>query len=198
VEDASELQAVRARLVSSALEERRLIERALHDGVQQDLIHLSVRIQLVRNLMATAPDEALASLDEIRHEVRDALDRVQALAADIYPAVLDARGLPAALRGAVRASRAAASVEAAELGRYPAGVEAAVAFLWRIVLDGPGTESDARIRVWEENDALRVAIEAGTAVDFVRAADLVEGAGGTLTVQSRANGCRLEALFPLA
>jgi signal transduction histidine kinase len=197
VNDASELQMLRLRLVTSAVEERRRVERALHDGVQQDLIGISVLLQHVRNLVATAPDEALASLEEAQREVRGALDRVRALASDVYPAILEARGLPDALRQAVRASGAAASVEAGELGRYPAEIEAAVFFLWRDVLDDLGAGENARIRLREEAEALQVEIEAGTPIDPLRAGDLVESAGGTLTVRSGSDGCGVEAAFPL-
>ena len=194
MEDASELQMLRSRLVTSAVEERRRLERALHDGVQQDLIGISVRLQLIRNLSGTASDEALASLEEAQQEVRAALDRVRALSSDIYPAILDSRGLLDALRQAVRASGAAASVEAAGLGRYPAGIEAAVFFVWRDVLNELGAGETARIRVSEEAGALQVGIEAGTPIDPLRAGDLVEGAGGTLMVRSESS---VEAEFPL-
>jgi signal transduction histidine kinase len=197
VEDPAEPQMLRSRLVTAAVEERRRVERALHDGVQQDLIGISVRLQLVRNLVATAPDEALVSLDEAQQEVRGALDRVRALASDIYPAILEARGLPDALRQAVRASGASASVDVVELGRYPVAVEVAVFFLWRGVLDGLGAGADARIRVWEEDSALRVRIEAGAPIDPLRAEDLVGGAGGALTMRSGSDSS-LEAAFPLA
>jgi hypothetical protein len=199
VEDASELQVLRSRLVRSDLEERRRLERALHDGVQQDLIGLSVRLQLVRNLVAVSPEEALASLDEVQQEARDALDRVRALASDLYPAILDARGLPDALRQAVRTSGAAGSVEASGLGRYAAGVEAGVFFLWRAVLEAHEAGAHPRVRVWEEGGALRARIEADGAIDLVRAGDLIEGAGGVLTVeQPGSGGCSIEARFPLA
>jgi signal transduction histidine kinase len=198
VEDASELQVLRSRLVTSVFEERRRVERALHDGVQQDLIGISVRLQLVRNLVATAPDEALSSLEEAQQEVRGALERVRALAADIHPAILEARGLPDALRQAVRASGAAASVETEELGRYPAGVEAAVFFLWRDVLADLETGQSARIRVCEEAETLQVTIGTAAAIDPLRASDLVEGAGGSLAVRSGPEGCGVEAAFPLA
>jgi signal transduction histidine kinase len=184
--------------MASAVEERRRVERALHDGVQQDLIEATVRLQLVRNLVTTAPGDALASLEEIQVELRDALDRVRALASGIYPAILDARGLPDALRQAVRASGAAASVDAAELGRYPAGIEAAVYFLWRTVLDRVGADTDARIRVSDTGEMLQVTIEARARIDPLRAADLVEGAGGTLTVKSGSGGSRIDAAFPVA
>jgi signal transduction histidine kinase len=197
VEEASDLQLLRARLVRFALEERRLIERALHDGVQQDLIGLSVRLQLVHNLVTTAPGEALASLDEVQQEVRDALARVRALAGDIYPAILDARGLPDALRQLSRAAEAAASVDVAGVGRYPAEVEAAVAFLWRAVLDGHRADEDARIRVREEDETLQVSIDAGREIDLGPVGDLVESAGGTVTTRAGPGGFAIEAVFPL-
>jgi signal transduction histidine kinase len=197
VDDPAEVQMLRSRLVTAAVDERRRVERALHDGVQQDLIGISVRLQLVRNLVTRDPEAALASLDEAQQEVRAALDRVRALASDIYPAILEARGLPDALRQAVRASGAAAYVEAAELERYPVRVEIAVFFLWRGVLDGLGAGANARIRVWEESSALHVRIETGAPIDPVRAEDLVGSAGGTLTVPSGSDS-GLEAVFPLA
>jgi signal transduction histidine kinase len=197
VEDVSELQLARSRLVAAAVEERRRLERVLHDGVQQDLVDITVRLQLVRGLVTTAPDDALAGLDEIQQELRGALDRVRALAGGIYPAILDARGLPDALRQAVRSSGTTATVDAAGLGRYPAGVEASVYFLWRAVLDRVGGDADARIRVRETGDTLQVTIEARAPIDPLRAGDLVEGAGGTLTVESGSGSSRIEAAFPV-
>lgn len=195
---ASEPQLLGSRLVASVLEERRRIERALHDGVQQDLIAISVRLQLVRDLVATSPAEALASLDDVQRETRAALDRLRTLAGGIYPAILDAHGLPGALRQAAGASGAAARVEAAGLGRYPAEVEAAVFFLWRAVLDGVGSGVEAVVRVREDGEVLQVEIVAGRTVDLAGVRDLVEGAGGVLTVESGPGADRIEVRFRLA
>jgi signal transduction histidine kinase len=197
VEDASELQVLRSRLMTSALEERRRIERALHDGAQQDLIAISVFIQLARNLVETAPAEALASLDEVQRETRNALDRLRALAGEIYPSILDARGLPDALRQVAGASEAAAQVDTAEVGRYPADIEAAVFFLWRAVLGDLESGAEVVIRVREEGEALQVGIVAGRAVDLCRVRDLVEGIGGVLTDESQPGRGRVEVSFPL-
>lgn len=106
VHDADELLALRSRPVKSALAERRRIERALHDSAQQDLIAISVRLQLVRELVPTAPADALTLLDDVQQGARDALDRLRTLASEIYPSILDARGLPDPLRTAARASPA--------------------------------------------------------------------------------------------
>lgn len=171
-----------------------MIERALHDGVQQDLIGISVGLQLVRDLVANAPDEALTSLDEVQQEVRAALGRLRTLSTDIYPAILDARGLQDALRQLARSSGAAVSVEAG-LRRYPVEIEAAVFFLWRAVLDAQEADADAQIQVFEEAETLQVAIEAGASIDRVRATDLIEASGGTVSIRSGSDGCRIEAEF---
>ena len=198
MEDVAQLQAVRSRLVSSIFEERRRVERALHDGVEQDLIAISVRLQFVRNLVASAPAGALAELDEVQREVRNGLDQLKALASGIYPAILDARGLPDALRQVAGVSRTATRIQAAELGRYPAEIEAAVFFLWRTVLErlGPGVE--AFISVKQEGDALQVEIASRRTFDLAGARDLVEGAGGVVMVESRPGGARIDVTFPLA
>lgn len=198
MEDLAELQAVRSRLVSSTFEERRRIERALHDGVEQDLIAIAVRLQFVRKLVATAPAGALAELGEVQREVRNALDQLKALASGIYPAILDARGLPDAIRQAAGVSGTAARIQAAELGRYPAKIEAAVFFLWRTVLERLGPGGEAFISVRQEGEALQVEIAAGRTFDLAEACDLVEGAGGVVTVESQPSGVRIDVTFPLA
>jgi hypothetical protein len=98
VEGAAELRASRARLVEVAQAERRRLERALHNGVQQDLIAISLRLQLIREALETDVPRALGLLDEARVDSREALDRVRALAGDIYPSLLPAWGLPDSLR----------------------------------------------------------------------------------------------------
>ena len=198
MEEANELQALRSRLVTSILGERRQIERALHDSAQQDMVAISVRLQIARNLVATAPDEALEALEEVQREVRNALDQLKTLASGIYPAILDARGLPDALRQAAGASEAATTVEAAELGRYPGVIEAAVFFLWRAVLDGLGSGVEALVAVRDDGASLRVEITAGRPLDLAGARDLVEGAGGVVMVESQPGGARIEVRFPLA
>ena len=107
--------------------------------MQQDLIAVSVRLQLARRLAASDLPAALALLDEIEDDVRGALDRVRALANEIYPSVLEARGLPDALRGAASAAQVAAT-SSAGVGRYPAEVEAGGLLLL------PGRRSGCRLR----------------------------------------------------
>jgi len=117
------LRASRARMVAAADAERRWIERELHDGVQQHLVALAVNVQLVRQLAGSDLAAAMAVLEEIRSDVREALDGVRALASEIYPPLLLDSGLAEALR-ATSANAAPKRVDAAALGRYPPAVEA--------------------------------------------------------------------------
>jgi signal transduction histidine kinase len=197
VEDASELQELRSRLVTSALDQRREIERALHDGAQQDLIGISVQLQLVRDLVTTDPAQAAAALEEVQREARGALDRLRTLASEIYPAGLESLGLEAALRHAASRSEAAARVDAVGLRRYGAEIEAAVFFLWQSVLHGAESNSEAVIVVRETDRTLQVEISSQGPVEIVRARDLVEGgAGGEVTVADAHAGC-ISAVIPL-
>jgi hypothetical protein len=130
--------------------ERRRIEAALHDGVQQDLAAAAVGLQLaVRALDAGDPAGARELLAGLETDVEAALERVRALAQTIYPSGLPARGLAGALAG---------RVEVGPVGRYQPAVEEAVYFACLALL----TET-TRARVWEEGGAVRV--EVSGAVD---------------------------------
>jgi signal transduction histidine kinase len=132
-------------------DERRRIERELHDGVQQDLIAMCVRLQLVRGLVDSDPAAALDELELIQQEAHAALDRVRALADHVYPALLDARGLPDALRSL------GAHVEATGIGRYPAELEATAYFFCRDAL----AEADAPVTVSLRDEDGALAVDAG-------------------------------------
>ena len=187
--EADELRASRARLAASAASERRRIERALHDGVQQDLIAISVRLQLLRELLGGDAAPTLELLDELQRDTRDALDRVRAVAGDTYPSILDARGLPDALREATRTIGWSVRVEASSVGRHPAELERAVYFCCRALLETASAEPTLVLR--ETDRELR--LEATGEFDVTAARDLAEAAGGTLTVDRD----RVTATFPL-
>ena len=157
------------RIVSSALAARRAHERALHDGVQQDLIATSVRLQLARELVTTDPGAAIALLDELRDDVHAALDRVRGLADDIYPSVLHLRGLPDALR--------AAGVTTESVGRYPELIEAAVYFCCRAL----HAETATAVSLRDDGRTLQLELEGAEANDD--ASDLAEAVGGRVTVE---------------
>ena len=206
------LRAARARQAVAANAECRRIERALHDGVQQDLIAVAVRLQLARRLADSDLPAALVLLDEMGRDVRGALDRVQALAEGIYPSLLEARGLPDALRGAASAVGVPTHVEAAGLGRHAAEIEAAVYFCCRAALENTaahaGSGARATIRLLEEAGALRLEVaDDGAGFDplacppaggLTSARDRVEALGGVLVAESEpGRGTCIAATLPL-
>lgn len=126
---AETLRESRARVVAVADEERRRIERDLHDGAQQDLVALAVSLGVVAQLINTDPEAARAMIDEMRGEVQGTIDGIRALAHGIYPPLLATRGLAEALRSvAGRANTARVTVRADNLGRYSPDIESAVYF----------------------------------------------------------------------
>jgi signal transduction histidine kinase len=123
-----ELSRSRARLMGIADETRRDIERDLHDGAQQRLIGLRIRLSVqAERLEPSNPEEASAAA-ALGEEVEAAIDDLRALAHGIYPALLTERGLTDALRAVARMSAVPASVKAEGVGRYRTDVESTVYF----------------------------------------------------------------------
>jgi signal transduction histidine kinase len=123
-----ELRASRQRLVAAQDQERRRIERNIHDGAQQQLVALSVRLGLAKGLVGRDPDAELRALDELQREAADALENLRDLARGIYPPLLADQGLVVALRAQARKAQVPVEIEADEVGRYPQEAEAAVYF----------------------------------------------------------------------
>jgi signal transduction histidine kinase len=118
-----ELRASRTRITSAAMADRRRFERALHDGIQQDLVSLLVGLQLLLDVVDD-PGAARETVERLKDETRSALDRVRGLADEIYPSLLEMQGLPGTAH------------------RYPPELEAVVALCSRpaetIIREEPG------------------------------------------------------------
>jgi signal transduction histidine kinase len=123
-----ELRASQRRLVTAQDQERRRLERNIHDGAQQQLVALSVKTRLARDLTARDPDKAAEMLTQIDTEIQTALDDLRDLARGIYPPLLVDKGLGAALDAQARRSPVPITIRAEGLGRYAPEVEAAVYF----------------------------------------------------------------------
>ncbi len=123
-----ELRASRARVVSAADLERRRVERDLHDGAQQQLVLLRLKLALTRSLIKEDPQAAAAMHDELRADLSLALSQLRDLAHGIYPAVLVSEGLPAALWEAAGRVQVVTEVRCDGTTRYLPEVEAAVYF----------------------------------------------------------------------
>ena len=143
---ADELRASRARIVASADAERRRIERDLHDGAQQRLVALMLRLEQARELATTDPATAAGTLGELKREVERALDEVRDLAHGIYPPLLAGSGLVDALSAAAGAAPIPCPVESDGIGRYAPEVEAAVYFCCLEALQNAGKHAGAGAR----------------------------------------------------
>jgi signal transduction histidine kinase len=124
-----ELRASQRRLVTAQDAERRRIERNIHDGAQQQLVALAVKLRLVEGLTGKDPAKAAELVAQLRVDAQAALDDLRDLARGIYPPLLADRGLAAALDAQARRASIPVEVQADEgLARYAQEVEAAVYF----------------------------------------------------------------------
>lgn len=202
----AEVRASRARIVEAGYEERRRLERDLHDGAQQRLVSLGLRL---RRMQRTLPREArilAPALDEIVREVASAIGDLRQIAAGVRPARLD-DGLAAALRDLARTSPVPVAVEA-PIGRVAASVEAAAYFVACEALTNAvkhASASAVTMSAVRENGTLHVSVvddgvggasaRRGSGLAGLR--DRVAAHGGTLEVTSpRGGGTRVEVALP--
>ncbi|HET7235022.1 MAG TPA: GAF domain-containing sensor histidine kinase, partial [Actinomycetota bacterium] len=191
-----ELQESRRRIVAAQDERARKLERDLHDGAQQQLVALSVKLGLAETLATRDPEKARTVLAELRGDATDALDTLRDLARGIYPPLLADKGLGAALEAQARKSAVHVHVEAAGSGRYPQEVEAAVYFCVLEALQNMGKYADAtsaRIGLAQRDGHLMFeVVDDGVGFDLTSAhgtgltnmRDRVEAVGGTLRIAS--------------
>jgi signal transduction histidine kinase len=163
--------------------ERRRIEEALHDGVQQDLAATVVAVELAQELLDSDPAAARSVLEELAAQIKRALAGIRELAGTIYPSILPARGLTDALRSL--------DVETANLARYPLEIEEAVYFSCRAL-----RSRATRARVWSDGAALRLELLGVTAdqgLQLSHARERIAAVGGQLDLSAG----RVSAAVPL-
>jgi signal transduction histidine kinase len=171
-----ELRASRERLVAAGYEERRRLERNLHDGAQQRFVSLALSLRLARSRLTADPAGAAEILDTAGRELQLGLGELRDLARGIHPAILSDRGLDAAL--AALAARAPFEVElqAAPGARLPERVESATYFVVSEVLANAikhARASHAKICVVRDNAQLSIEVSD----DGVGGADPASGSG---------------------
>lgn len=205
-----ELRASRQRLVAAQDEERRRIERNLHDGAQQHLIALKVKLGLTTMLLSKDPALALASIGELKSDADDALETLRDLARGIYPPLLADKGLTAALESHARKATLPVDVEADNIDRYPQEIEAGVYFCVLEALQNVqkyAEASRATITLSQSGGTLSFAVsDDGRGFDpatrphgsgLTNMADRIDALGGELIVQSApGEGTRLRAALP--
>lgn len=179
---AKELQRSRRRLVELQDEERRRLERDLHDGAQQQVVALKLKIGLAEHVAKKqgAPELAVA-LRELAGEAQLAVDEIRTLAKGIYPPLLESEALPAAIRA--HAALSAVPVElrsGTDMTRYSKDVESAVYFA-AIEAMGNAVKHGAASRIWVMLRASSDALELEVADDGMGLTPGVESEGLGLT-----------------
>jgi PAS domain S-box-containing protein len=171
-----QLATSRARLVSAGDEERRRLERNLHDGAQQRLVSVSVSLRLAQSALASDPKAADELLDSANTELKIALEELRELARGIHPAVLTDRGLGPALASLADRAPVPVELERVPVAPLPRPVEAAVYYVV--------SEALANVAKYAQASSVRVRVvqEAGRAVvkvidDGVGGADPKRGSG---------------------
>jgi signal transduction histidine kinase len=203
-----DLRASRARLVEAGDNERRRLERDLHDGAQSRLVALALKLKLARMNVADE-SEAATLLDESSSELQASLDELRELARGLHPVVLTDRGLTAAVRILADRAPVPVEIEALPAERLPPPVEIAVYFVV--------AEALTNVAKYARATAATVSITAGggrvavaVADDGVGGADVAGGSGlrglsdrvaaldGRLVLDSPpGEGTRLRAEIPL-
>ena len=183
--DEAELRASRARMEAATHAARRRIERTLHDGPQQHLVAMAVKLRLAESEIDDDPERAKATLVELRGEVQDTIQHLRDLAHQIYPPLLADRGLGEALRAA--AGRASTEVDVTVAGdgsrRYDDELEAAVYFSVLAAIEAAG----GPLSVWVGEEAERLVFEVWGPLregqQLLNVADRTDTCGGTLLVE---------------
>ncbi|HXN58768.1 MAG TPA: histidine kinase [Candidatus Angelobacter sp.] len=197
----TELQASSARIIAAQDSTRRRLERNIHDGAQQHLVAIAVKLRLAATLAKRDPGRATRLLDELEVETHQALETLHALARGIYPPILRELGLESALRAQAARFSVHVDVSATGLSRYPAEVEAAAYFCCLEALQNVAKHAKAKmvqINLEDASGELAFSVEDdGVGFDPLRVghgtglqniADRLAALGGHLTVTSRPDG----------
>jgi PAS domain S-box-containing protein len=194
----ADLIASRARLVKAGDEQRRRLERNLHDGAQQRFVSVALTLGLARARMSEHPDAAAQLLDGAVQELHTGLEELREIARGLHPAILTDRGLRLALEAL--AERLPVTIDLEAPGeRLPEHVEATAYYIVSEALTNVVKHADAqgaRVTVRRDGSRLRCEIaddgrggadpSAGTGILGLR--DRAEAAGGTLSLTSPASG----------
>jgi signal transduction histidine kinase len=204
----TELQGARSRIIAAADDERRRIERDLHDGAQQRLVALALNLRMAEQRAADGDPSAVELIRGAGEEANLALKELRDLARGIHPAILTNRGLPAALEDLASRATVPVQVAATPDERLPGPVEAAAYFVVSECLANIGKHADAEtatvavtaqdghVTVEVSDDGVGGAeLNGGTGMQGL--ADRVGALNGSLTVDSPPGvGTRVTAVIP--
>ncbi|HEV8275346.1 MAG TPA: histidine kinase [Streptosporangiaceae bacterium] len=207
-----DLRASRQRIVAAQDEARRRLERNIHDGAQQDLVALAIKLRLAGTTVDEDPAQTKELLGELQADASGALENLRDLARGIYPPLLADLGLAAALSAQASKSPLPVTVDADGIGRFPQDTEAAVYFCCLEALQNTAKyaqASSAQICLQAHNGTLRFTVsDDGAGYDVGHTpmgsgqrnmADRLAALGGSLEVRSApSRGTTITACLPCA
>ena len=206
----AELTASRARIVASADEARRKIERDLHDGAQQRLVTLALRLRATQAAVPSELDEVTAEIDQAVAGLDGVLEELRKLAHGIHPPILAEGGLGPALRVLARRSAVPVDLDLRTETRLAEPVEVAVYYVVSEALTNAAKHADAThvtVDVGVADDVLRVRVrdDGVGGAEFARGSglvglrDRVEALGGRIALESkRGAGTSVSVELPLS
>lgn len=203
-----DLRSSRARIVKAGDEQRRKLERNLHDGAQQRLVSLALQIRVAKAQLKSDADAAAGSLDTAAQELDLALEELRELARGLHPGALTEHGLGTALEALASRLPITVSLDTPEK-RLPPGVEATAYYIVSEALTNVAKHAQATradVVIAPDGDVVRFEITddgrggadpaAGTGILGLR--DRAEAAGGTLFVVSPpGKGTAVTAMLPI-
>jgi signal transduction histidine kinase len=195
----ADLASSRVRLMEMAHAERRRLERDLHDGVQQHLVGLRIKLDMAAETFREDPVRGERALASVGRQMDEVLQELRSLARGIYPSLLHECGLKEALRAAARNSPIPVAVRAAGIGRYPEDLEVAVYFCClealQNVVKHAGPDATTMVTLSRDGPVLLFEVhDSGAGFDpdaarpgngLINMRDRIEAIGGTLKITAR-------------
>ena len=201
-ERVQDVRASRRRLIAAHDAERHRLERDLHDGAQQQVVALKVKLGLAKAIAEQEGAQELAlAVASLADETQNAVDQMRELAHGIYPPLLEAEGLSAAMKAAVRSADIPVHLEIADMDRYSRQVEETAYFcmtemIGEAVMAGA---THAAVLIQGENDGMTFKITydvAAHSLDTTTLTDRIDAAEGTLKSDSTSQGTTVTVRLP--
>ena len=207
----AELRASRLRIVAAQDDQRRRIERDIHDGAQQQLLGIAAKLELAESMAGQAEERERAMIAQLKEDTRGALETLRELARGIYPPLLADQGLTAAIGAQVRKAAMPVELDADGIGRYPEEIETAIYFCCVEALQNAAKHakpSSVRVRLAGSGGEVSFAVQDdGPGFDrdstpgrsgLQHMSDRLAALGGSLEIDTRAgSGTTVAGRIPL-
>jgi signal transduction histidine kinase len=208
----SDLEDSRRRIAEAADVERARLERDLHDGAQQRLVSLRIKLGLAEDKLQEDPAAGMRAVQELGFEAELALDELRSLAHGVYPSLLTDRGLTDALKSLARQAPIPIRVITDGVTRHPVEVESAIYFTCAEAVQNTMKHAttaraasielqqsprELRFEVWDDGGGFSPRESSGRGLKNMR--DRIEAVGGNVAIDSRpGGGTRVRGAIPTA